>query len=99
MKRALTRRQKAAILVTAVTLCCYIGSYFATTEIFNGKIENDLIDLRLFDSAKHMAVFRPLILIEEQLRTSSEIEFYGHIKNGASLPTERSANELPQWNQ
>ena len=99
MKRALFRRTIAVISVATMTLGGYIGTYFATTEIFNGQVENDLMDLRLFESPIHMSVFRPLILLEEYLRSTSEIEFYGHIKNGASLPPPRLATELIKANQ
>lgn len=94
MKLAISRRNKVLITVFSVTLFGYISSYFATTEIFQGKFEDDLIDLRLFESPDHMAVFRPLISLEEHLRSNSEIEFYGHIKNGASLPPARFTDDL-----
>lgn len=76
----------------------YIATYFATTEIFKGQVENEIMDLRLFESPNHMAVFRPLISLEECLRSASEVEFYSHIKNGASLPPPRQATELTQSN-
>lgn len=98
MIRAIPSRTKAAIIIACLALGGYLASYFATTEIFKGQIQNTNMDFRLFNSPSHRTVFLPLILLEEKFRSGEKIEFYGHIKNGASLPPARDTTALSQEN-
>ena len=78
--------------ITLVVLCTfYITGYFVTTETFQGQSGNDVMDFRLFNSKLHYTFFLPIIKIEEIVKTkeTSNYFFYGHIKNGASLPPSR----------
>ncbi len=69
----------------------YVTAYFETTEIFQGQMGKDVTDFRLFNSKTHYLFFIPIIKLEEVIRTKESLDyfFYGHIKNGASLPPER----------
>jgi hypothetical protein len=96
MKRAPSRRTTAAAIVACIALGGYVGSYFATTEIYHGQFDSMSMDFRLFNSSSHKAAFLPLVSLEEQLRSGSEFEFYGHVRNGASLPPARFTTQLSQ---
>jgi hypothetical protein len=93
MKNAISRRTTAAIIAACVGLGGYIGSYFATTEVFYGQIGDESMDFRLFGTPAHLALFRPLIWLEGQYRSAQGLEFHSHIRNGASLPPPRFAAE------
>ena len=96
MKRTLSKRTTAATLLACFALGGYVVSYFATTEIFNGQFGGVSMDIRLFDSPSHEAAYLPLISLEERIRSGSELEFYGQVRNGASLPPPRITTELSQ---
>jgi hypothetical protein len=96
MKRTVSKQTTAAKLLACSALGGYVVCYFATTETFNGLFGDASIDIRLFDSPTHEAVYLPLTSLEEWFRSGSELEFYGQVRNGASLPPPRITTEPSQ---
>src|SRR5262245_31300665 len=63
----------------------YLAVYLLSTEVFHGRLGSTRYRLRLFRSEWHQRMFVPLLATERQLRPPDP-EFYGHVRNGASLP-------------
>ena len=63
-----------------------------TTSVGHYQFQGSKIDLRLFKSQLHLDIFQPIIYVEamQLSHTHSNIEFYGHVQDGANTPPERS---------
>lgn len=86
--------KKQMVLISSIAsalLLIYICSYFMSTEMFYGQFGEDIIDIRLFKSKSHYAIYWPCVQIEEIMKTDrkSDYRFYGQVHSGASLPPER----------
>jgi hypothetical protein len=63
----------------------YVAAYVLSTEVFCGRLGDTRYRFRLFRSVWHQRIFTPLLSTESALRPADP-EFYGHVRNGASLP-------------
>ena len=81
----------AARVSAAVAL--YVLAYVGTTEVALCQFGTEKIDIRLFESRMHHAIFKPLVMTEQCLRTDERPGrfFYGQVHNDASLPPPRRA--------
>jgi hypothetical protein len=95
MKRFGDKGRMIGGLCGVCLLSAYVICYFITTEVFRGQLGDDKMDFRLFSSRWHYGVFTPAIRFEEWFRTREQAKptFYGHIRNGASLPPGRDPEE------
>lgn len=87
-------RALAGFLSPLALLAVYLAVYLLSTEVFHGRLGGTRYQLRLFQSVWHQRFFTPLLTTEQWIRPADP-EFYGHVRNGASLPPpdedERSA--------
>ena len=63
----------------------YVVAYLLSTEVWRGQMGETRYCIRLFRSTWHLRIFEPLVAAEQRLRPASP-EFYGQVRNGASLP-------------
>ena len=82
--------KRVAVGFMAVLWCLYVAGYFGRTEIYAGEFQGSIITFRLFDHELERKVWTPLLAVEGAIRHG---EFYGHTKNGASLPPPAEVGE------
>ncbi|QJE98269.1 hypothetical protein [Luteolibacter luteus] len=67
--------------VVLIASGAYTAAYLLESELHLGMISGQRIDHRLFGSASHLDLFRPLSVIEGHLRSIWGIEFYAAVKS------------------
>ena len=73
------------VLSPLALLAVYLAAYLLSTEVFCGRLGGTRYRLRFFRSMWHERIFMPLLTMERLMRPADP-EFYGHVRNGASLP-------------
>lgn len=77
--------RKFSMMGFMIGLISYVGLYFIATEVFRGRMDGTVYRIRLFHSPCHQRFFQPVLSLEALIR-SSEAEFSGQVRDGASLP-------------
>src|SRR5206468_4332146 len=63
-------------LLPLALLTIYLAAYLVSTEVFHGRLGGTRYRIRLFCSESHQRIFRPLLMVEQQLRPADP-EFSG----------------------
>ena len=82
MKAAGTTRVNLAL---AAGIFLYLSAYLVSTDVFLGLLGATRYRIRLFQSATHREVFRPLAFLESHM-SPSDREFSAEVASHASLP-------------
>lgn len=79
------RNKHKVFLPMTIIAFLYVSLYFICSEVFCVTWKGDPMKFRIFNHNYQTVLWRPLIALEELL---TDIDFYSHVKNGASLPYE-----------
>jgi len=77
--------KKYALSIVAIALTAYASVYFFCFETSHTKFLGDYYKIRLFSNKYQLMLWYPLIKIEGAF-TPKDVMFYGHVRNGASVP-------------
>ena len=88
----LLNKRSYFLIIAVMGFTLYVSAYFFCFEVFRVSWHGDAMKFRLFDNIYQVKLWYPLIKIEEML-TKKDVEFYWHIRNGASLPYDTDDDE------
>ena len=70
-------------LLLLAVIASYAIAYLGMSDVYVGRFEGQRITIRLFETGREQAIWKPCLWIEGFLRRS---EFHGQVRGGASLP-------------